>query len=197
MESIVFAIETLRRLECRFAVARFGDRGAVMKNFDQPFNAAVGEQILSLITHDEGSHPCTGLAGVARHLWSHPKAANTHRCVIMITDGLSKELSDDTGGHSFLDLRKQYKFWLSVVQIGGIKVSGTNRFENALRIATSGMVAKVDGNSADNLIEQLLKAISLVYVVRALRCSLHVVGLLTNSCCIRHIFRGAQVLGRA
>lgn len=173
LEAMVFAIETLRRLECRFAVARFGDKGAVLKRFDDPFNAGVGEQILSCMTYDEGSHPHRGLQGVCEALWPERKAAkpaNTRRCVVMVTDGLSRDLVDETGARSFMQLRNDFGFWFGVVQIVGKSVTGHATFENALRIATSDMLAKVEDDTCDDVLQQLLRVINLMYVPARFAC---------------------------
>jgi hypothetical protein len=59
MESLVMLMESLRRLECSFAVARFGAKSGLktglLKKFDTPFTYLLGERIIESFSFDEGT----------------------------------------------------------------------------------------------------------------------------------------------
>lgn len=69
-EALVLAIETLRRLECRFSVWRFGNKGpsgrVALKTFEEPFTYATGQRILEGFTYNEGTYPGTNLKAIAQ-----------------------------------------------------------------------------------------------------------------------------------
>lgn len=99
-EALVLAIETLRRLECRFFVWRFGNKGAsghvALKTFEEPFTYATGQKILEGFTYNEGTHPGTNLKAVAHETWGSAAQVQTpdarkHRMVMMIYNGMTQE----------------------------------------------------------------------------------------------------------
>ncbi|CAF5072765.1 unnamed protein product, partial [Rotaria sp. Silwood1] len=93
-ESLVILMELLRKMEFKFAVARFGGRTnqKILKDIDKGFTDQDGQYILEAITFDEGTYPATGLQRIANKIFpkteSEPKA---HQLVLMITDGLTQE----------------------------------------------------------------------------------------------------------
>ncbi|GMH42204.1 hypothetical protein BSKO_10123 [Bryopsis sp. KO-2023] len=96
-EALVLAIETFRRLEWPFAIARFGGKKSqrMLKTFGQTFSNGLGQQILDSFSYDEATHPATGFANVAAKVWPHPINENEkgirHRVMLMIVDGLTQE----------------------------------------------------------------------------------------------------------
>lgn len=70
-EALVVLIEVLRKLECRFAVVRFGNRSnqRLLKGLKQPFTFQLGQQILESFSYDEGTKPGTALRTTARTIW--------------------------------------------------------------------------------------------------------------------------------
>jgi midasin (ATPase involved in ribosome maturation) len=88
-EMLVLLMEVLRRLECKYVVARFGSRSnLVLKELDEPFSEQKGEQILSSFSFNEGTLPCTALVALTDNVWGQKKKPkNTHQLVLMITDG--------------------------------------------------------------------------------------------------------------
>lgn len=118
VQTLVILIETLRRLECRFAVATLGDanRTRILKSLSGQFNMSVGEQVLAGLTYDESSHIATGVAAVADHVFSRSRGdAEPHerRIMILVTDGLSQEVSEK----NFSDIRHNYDMELAVLHI--------------------------------------------------------------------------------
>eukprot|EP00397_Hematodinium_sp_SG-2012_P000165 GEMP01000165.1.p1 GENE.GEMP01000165.1~~GEMP01000165.1.p1 ORF type:complete len:2228 (+),score=410.75 GEMP01000165.1:779-7462(+) len=110
-EALVLLIETLRKLECRFAVARFGNKRGqrLLKQFDQPFSSTLGEQILNSFTYNESTHTVSGVEAVAQKLWprapSGTMATCTQRVMLLVTDGLSQEMNAENF-QSLLDDKK-------------------------------------------------------------------------------------------
>ncbi|CAF1183152.1 unnamed protein product, partial [Rotaria sordida] len=102
-ESLVVLMEFLRKLESKFAVARFGGRTnqKILKNMDDLFTNQDGQYVLEALTFDEGTYPATGLARVADLVFPRDKLRSSsdiivHQCVVMITDGLTQEREDTT-----------------------------------------------------------------------------------------------------
>ncbi len=59
--------EVLRRLEFKFAVAKFGvpkDRKALLKGFDDVINLRLGEQIIESLTFDQCTVPASCLQNI-------------------------------------------------------------------------------------------------------------------------------------
>lgn len=95
-EAIVIIAETLRKIECRFGVWRFGGRGKtgnrILKSLDQPFDHLVGQRILEGFSFTEGTYPASNLERIAKAVWPEDTPASTstkqtHRVVLMILDG--------------------------------------------------------------------------------------------------------------
>ncbi|UJR07196.1 hypothetical protein I4U23_011484 [Adineta vaga] len=100
-EALVVIMELLRKLESKFAVARFGTRTnqKILKNFDDLFTNQDGQYVLEALTFDEGTYPATGLLRIVDRVFPIDKSGkaldNTiHRLVLMITDGLTQERDD-------------------------------------------------------------------------------------------------------
>ena len=101
-ETLVVLMELLRKLETKFAVARFGTRKnqKILKNLHDLFTNEDGQFVLEALTFDEGTYPATGLARVADQVFpvgadAHsPPNTIVHRLVLMITDGLTEERDD-------------------------------------------------------------------------------------------------------
>ncbi|CAF3142796.1 unnamed protein product [Rotaria sp. Silwood2] len=107
-ETLVVIMELLRKLETRFAVARFGTRKnqKILKNPHELFTNQDGQYVLEALTFDEGTYPATGLARVADQVFPKGKdsitSSNTivHRLVLMITDGLTEERDGGSSGQA-------------------------------------------------------------------------------------------------
>eukprot|EP00467_Chlorarachnion_reptans_P010801 CAMPEP_0114502740 /NCGR_PEP_ID=MMETSP0109-20121206/9264_1 /TAXON_ID=29199 /ORGANISM="Chlorarachnion reptans, Strain CCCM449" /LENGTH=7408 /DNA_ID=CAMNT_0001680699 /DNA_START=96 /DNA_END=22323 /DNA_ORIENTATION=+ len=91
-EALALLIETLRKLECEFAVARFGGKinQKILTEMDEDFDYGVGERIFESFTFNEGSFPATSLRRLVENIF-RSKKDNTMQAVIMITDGLTSE----------------------------------------------------------------------------------------------------------
>jgi len=70
-EALVLAMETLKRMEFQFAVARFGDRNSqqMLKNLGDRFDSVTGQRIIESFSFDQGTYPATALANVAAKVW--------------------------------------------------------------------------------------------------------------------------------
>ncbi|CAF3456667.1 unnamed protein product [Rotaria socialis] len=102
-EALVIIMELLRKLESKFAVARFGTRTnqKILKNLDDLFTNQDGQYVLEALTFDEGTYPATGLARIANKIFpveetQRPSESIIHRLVLMITDGLTQERDDQS-----------------------------------------------------------------------------------------------------
>ncbi|CAF1685469.1 unnamed protein product, partial [Rotaria magnacalcarata] len=102
-EALVIIMELLRKLESKFAVARFGARTnqKISKNLDDLFTNQDGQYVLEALTFDEGTYPATGLARIANKIFPVEETQRSsksiiHRLVLMITDGLTQECDDKT-----------------------------------------------------------------------------------------------------
>lgn len=164
VEVTVFLMELLRKLECRFAVARFGDTGVVLKHFDDPFAAVVGERVIHAMTYDTSTHPHASLDSVAKALWPSTKPANVHRCVIMVTDGVCSDLARDHGANSFIDLKTTYGFLLGVEQLALPGLEGQDNYTRALRTATDDLFVCADGERCDTMLELMMKLVTMMCV---------------------------------
>ncbi|CAF5103271.1 unnamed protein product, partial [Rotaria sp. Silwood1] len=69
--TLVVIMEVLRKLEAKFAVARFGGRTnqKILKNLNDHFTYGDGEFVLEALTFDEGTYPSTGLARIPQKLF--------------------------------------------------------------------------------------------------------------------------------
>ena len=121
-EALVLAIETLRRLECRFAVWRFGNRGESgrmpLKLLNAPFTYLTGQKILESFSYNEGTYPATNFRAIACQTWGtdRPEATDLvrkHRIVLMVYDGLTQERHAE----DYINTAKQYDVNLCVLNI--------------------------------------------------------------------------------
>ncbi|CAF4982453.1 unnamed protein product [Rotaria sp. Silwood1] len=110
-ESLVVLMESLRKLESTFAVARFGSRNnqKILKNLHELFTNQDGEYVLQALTFDEGTYPATGLARVAETVFpsnqpNPPPHTVIHRLVLMITDGLTDENKEASYSKTISDI---------------------------------------------------------------------------------------------
>eukprot|EP01127_Copromyxa_protea_P008978 TRINITY_DN2080_c0_g1_i4.p1 TRINITY_DN2080_c0_g1~~TRINITY_DN2080_c0_g1_i4.p1 ORF type:complete len:7466 (-),score=1064.85 TRINITY_DN2080_c0_g1_i4:44-22441(-) len=127
-EALVVLIEVLRKLECRFAIVRFGNRSnqRLLKSLAQPFDFELGQTILESFSYDEGTKPGTALKTTARTIWGESDSRpNVHRMVLMITDGLTDErdagdwnsvLKQHNINLAMLLIKDPWFFWLSEPQ---------------------------------------------------------------------------------
>ncbi|CAF5062517.1 unnamed protein product, partial [Rotaria sp. Silwood1] len=102
--TLVVIMEVLRKLEAKFAVARFGGRTnqKILKNLNDHFTYGDGEFVLEALTFDEGTYPATGLARIAQKIFptqtstSSTSDVTIHKIVIILTDGLTQERDNQT-----------------------------------------------------------------------------------------------------
>ena len=98
-EALVLVMETLKRLEQRFAVARFGNRKSqqMLKTMDEPFTQLIGQKILESFSFNEGTYPASAVRHVAEKVWpdrlSEDERLQCHRVMLLIMDGLTQERS--------------------------------------------------------------------------------------------------------
>ncbi|CAF5224704.1 unnamed protein product, partial [Rotaria magnacalcarata] len=64
-------MELLRKLESKFAGARFGTRTnqKILKNLDDLFTNQDGQYVLEALTFDDGTYPATGLTRIANKIF--------------------------------------------------------------------------------------------------------------------------------
>lgn len=95
-EALCVIVETMRRLECRFAVGALGDanRSRVLKSLDEPFSYRVGERILTGLTYNEATNTATGTKAIADEVFppSHKRDPDERRVIVVITDGLCSQV---------------------------------------------------------------------------------------------------------
>ncbi len=86
-------MEALRRLELRFAIARFGkhsDGVRLLKNMSDTMSFTRGQFVLEAFTFHEGTDAAAGFMAAAQNVWPDPTTdLNVHRFTIMITDGMA------------------------------------------------------------------------------------------------------------
>ena len=98
-EALVLLMETLKRLEQSFAVARFGNRKSqkMLKMMNEPFTQLIGQKILESFSFDEGTYPASAVRHVAEKVWperlSDKERLQYHRVMLLIMDGLTQERS--------------------------------------------------------------------------------------------------------
>jgi len=94
-ETLAIVMESMRRVELRFAVARFGkkqDGVRFLKSMDEPMSYERGQYVLEAFTFNEGTNPATCFQLAAEKAWEkvdHPN--NVRRFTVMMTDGMSGE----------------------------------------------------------------------------------------------------------
>eukprot|EP00743_Colponemidia_sp_Colp-15_P013099 GILK01015097.1.p1 GENE.GILK01015097.1~~GILK01015097.1.p1 ORF type:complete len:1309 (+),score=173.68 GILK01015097.1:591-3929(+) len=154
-EALVVVLEVLRKLECRFAVARFGGLKSqkLLKKLDEPFSHARGEQILESFTYDEGTYPATALQAVCDTVW---KPSTTiadenvvrHRIVLMVTDGLTTESQES----DWKEVIERLGLHLSVLLLSRSHGQGGRvQLVDALLSAITDCFTVLDPTQADNL----------------------------------------------
>ena len=160
-ETVVLLMESLRRLECRFSVYRFGNKAKgtstkapqiCMKGPEDPFTPEVGQRVLELLTFDEGSYLASAVEAVASGLWprglarGRDAAERKHRYMLLVTDALSTELVAETGAQNLADLPDSYGFKYAVLHIR--KDAVTER-ESALRTAAGELYRAIGVSAAE------------------------------------------------
>lgn len=104
---LTVVMESLRRMECPFAIARFGkpkiEQRMVLKELDEGFNNAKAQQILESFTFNEGTRPADAMEPLIKKVWTDreekrksdlDKAVDSdtvHRMMLMLTDGLTNQ----------------------------------------------------------------------------------------------------------
>ena len=118
-EALVLVMETLRRLEQPFAVARFGDRKSqqMLKTMDKPFTQLIGQKILESFSFNEGTYPASAVRHVAEKVWpdrlSEDERLQCHRVMLLIVDGLTQERSPK----DYTSICEQKEFELVVLNL--------------------------------------------------------------------------------
>jgi hypothetical protein len=76
LQAVTLIMEVLRRLECPFAVVRFGMKGKqrTLKRMQDHFSSKRGQAIFDGYTCDEGTYPASACAYVAKAVWPSPLA---------------------------------------------------------------------------------------------------------------------------
>jgi uncharacterized protein YegL len=130
-EALVILVETLRRLECHFAVATAGESVRLVKRMDESFSFAVGERILASFTYNEGTHLGSCAQSIAERVFPTEKRLEPNECriLVLVTDGLSRDLKDESGRQGdtqqdFMRLRERHQLELAVLHTAGRR-SGT------------------------------------------------------------------------
>ncbi|CAM4962146.1 unnamed protein product [Rotaria socialis] len=115
-EAVISILETLRKLECRVAVGRFGNRSegsqVILKSFDQPSTFHLGQMVLEGLTFCESSHIPIGITAIAVYTWGHSNttsANNAKRIVLVIAYALSTEIREDKDQFTERKKRDQMK----------------------------------------------------------------------------------------
>ena len=95
-EALVAVVETLRKLECRFAVGTLGaaNKGRLLKELDEPFSAKVGERCLAGFTYDESTSIASCVKAFTETVIGGAPEPFTRRAMLVITDGLSSEMEE-------------------------------------------------------------------------------------------------------
>lgn len=118
-ECLVILIETLRRLECQFAISVAGDanRARIVKNLKDDFNYSVGERCLANFTYNEATNMSSCTKSIAEEVFplQTPRGPNERRILVLVTDGLCRELSDDKASEEFAALRSSHQLELAVL----------------------------------------------------------------------------------
>lgn len=113
-----------------------------------PFNSAIGEQILSSFSYDEGTYPATALLKTSEKVWqdtpTEKLAPTTHRFVIMLTDCLTEERKVEDWKSTVND----FKFNLSVLLLKDHKYSGDFNF---LETVAPGSSIVLDTTESDKM----------------------------------------------
>jgi hypothetical protein len=170
-EALALMMEVLRKMESKFAVARFGAQQTggqrVLKKLDDAFNDAVGQQMLECMTFDESSHPATGIKNIAEIVWaSRPCAPNVRRVMLMVTDGYSTELASDAMLGMLDSVKSAMRFNLAVLHLrsrADAIATGVAMLESRMANLANQLYRKVDAESIDALPLELLNLFALVF----------------------------------
>ena len=71
-EALVLFIESIRKIECPFAIARFGninDKFTILKRMNEGFSYIKGQHILEQLTYDQATRPATALRRISNEVW--------------------------------------------------------------------------------------------------------------------------------
>lgn len=153
MEALVLAMEALTRLECPFAVARFGDRNSqqILKSMKEPCTPIVGQRVLESFSFDQGTYPATGLLNIAEKVWPHglseEDSKQHHRVMLMIVDGLTQERNPE----DYTRVRDNKNFDLVVLNLEDDKQADVRGQIEALWKATSTCYDVLNVKSIDDL----------------------------------------------
>eukprot|EP00931_Biecheleriopsis_adriatica_P036853 TRINITY_DN21179_c0_g2_i1.p1 TRINITY_DN21179_c0_g2~~TRINITY_DN21179_c0_g2_i1.p1 ORF type:complete len:1354 (+),score=298.99 TRINITY_DN21179_c0_g2_i1:180-4241(+) len=164
-EALTFAIEALRKLEHRFAIARFGGHKSqkILKAFDEQFNNMVGERILESFSYDEGTKPVTAVKAVANTLWKKPlgeDARNTHRVMLLVTDGLSQETDQFDSLHA-TSVDKSFQLCLLHIKEQRMQGGYAEKLQN--RLQRTSIYEELNPEELDNLSTLFLNLIMRVF----------------------------------
>eukprot|EP00398_MALV-I-01_sp_L67-1_P000939 gene939-955_t len=150
-EILAFVIESLRKCEHHFAVARFGGARdgcqVILKPFTETFTYDTGDRLLQSLTFNEGSAPLNGLISVTKKLWPSPtQEPGTHRVCLMITDALSHQISTRENSKAMDLFQSKIKkelgprgVKLAVMQLIGQKTDLTKNLSELLKSVTDGL----------------------------------------------------------
>jgi hypothetical protein len=158
-EALVLLVESLRKLECAFAVATFGNEGrqVVVKNLADDFNLTLGEQMLASLTFDEGSKLFSGVLGVANKIFpdrQKEEVASSVRIMLIVTDALSQELASNLD--KFRDLAQRKQITLSVLNTSH-DTRKHDEIESCLREMTQTLYEIVNDREKNQLAEMSAK----------------------------------------
>ncbi|KAK3259693.1 hypothetical protein CYMTET_31322 [Cymbomonas tetramitiformis] len=162
-EAVALMTQSLQRLECPFAVGRFGDRNrqVVVKELGEPFDFLLGQRILDCLTYDEATYPATGLQNIAPRVWSEPVAAllggaatirdedtSRHRVVLMILDGLTQERVPE----DYLQTLRRHGASACVLNVKDARMQGlVDDVSRLWHVVTDGLYEILDAEEADHL----------------------------------------------
>ena len=109
MEALTLCMESLRKLELRFAVARFSTtaKTRVLKEFDQPMTYARGEQILASFSFEGGTHLSACFGKLTARMWPKAASSGVRRHVLLLTDGFVHERDRHTA--SYREVTRQHQ----------------------------------------------------------------------------------------
>ena len=99
IQCVVVICELLRRLETRFAVARFGDvqdTFALLKSFQTPMSASVGERMIESLQFDQGTLIETCMANICERVWPQSTKDEYQHHVAIVTDGIVTQVDSSS-----------------------------------------------------------------------------------------------------
>ena len=161
-ETLVVVIEILRRLEHKFAIARFGskfDQNCLLKGLDLPMSMSLGQTILESFSFDQGTYSLDGLHNVTHKVWGNRnKPEHHHRIVLMITDGLTTQKNTN----EWIRIIEDKKLKLGILIIKEEKHSYPRQF---LEIVTTDRKCfkVINSNETDKLSFEFVQVISQIF----------------------------------